>query len=148
MGDKVQVKTTVRPGKWKWLPGLIIKKCGALTYLVRVGNCTRFCRIDHLLTCQADLLEERTIINDAININPALQTKYDEESRKKEIQPIEDLTSGIPSAENIPSTVDSPLQSSGGLSSIIAPEKNVFLCNLSNLFPFERKPTRRLIAEM
>lgn len=33
-GDQVQVKTTIQPGKWKWLPGTVNKVCGPLTYLV------------------------------------------------------------------------------------------------------------------
>jgi hypothetical protein len=59
IGEKVQVKTTVQAGKWKWLPGNIHKVMGPLTYLGRVGNRTRYCHCDHLLSSKADIPQER-----------------------------------------------------------------------------------------
>ncbi|XP_062566349.1 uncharacterized protein K02A2.6-like [Saccostrea cucullata] len=62
-GEKVQVKTIIQAGKWKWMPGYIHKVMGPLTYLVKVGNRTRYCHCDHLLSCKADLPQEKPNIN-------------------------------------------------------------------------------------
>lgn len=55
--DQVQVKTTVPGQKWKWVSGVIHRRLGPLTYLVRVGKRIRYCHADHLLTSSAILLE-------------------------------------------------------------------------------------------
>lgn len=54
--DQVQVKTTVSGQKWKWVSGVIHRRLGPLTYLVRVGKRIRYCHADHLLTSSAILL--------------------------------------------------------------------------------------------
>lgn len=55
--DQVQVKTTVPGQKWKWVSGVIHRRLGPLTYLVRVGKRIRYCHADHPLTSSAILLE-------------------------------------------------------------------------------------------
>ncbi|XP_062589262.1 uncharacterized protein K02A2.6-like [Saccostrea cucullata] len=56
-GEQVQVKTTIPGQKWKWISGVIHRKLGPLTYLVRVGKRIRYCHVDHLLASYATMLE-------------------------------------------------------------------------------------------
>ncbi|XP_062594180.1 uncharacterized protein K02A2.6-like [Saccostrea cucullata] len=56
-GEQVQVKTTIPGQKWKWISGVIHRKLGPLTYLVRVGKRIRYCHVDHLLASSATMLE-------------------------------------------------------------------------------------------
>lgn len=55
--DQVQVKTTVPGQKWKSVSGVIRRRLGPLTYLVRVGKRIQYCHADHLLPSSATLLE-------------------------------------------------------------------------------------------
>lgn len=48
-GDRVAVKTHTSVGKWQWIPGIIHKVLGKLTYLVKCGSKIRYCHIDHLV---------------------------------------------------------------------------------------------------
>ncbi|XP_062614634.1 uncharacterized protein K02A2.6-like [Saccostrea cucullata] len=56
-GEQVQVKTTIPGQKWKGISGVIHRKLGPLTYLVRVGKGIRYCHVDHLLASSATMLE-------------------------------------------------------------------------------------------
>ncbi|KAM7308120.1 uncharacterized protein ISCGN_011754 [Ixodes scapularis] len=46
-GERVIVQG-LRPGEAKWLPGVIEKRCSAVTYIVRVGRGTRFVHAENL----------------------------------------------------------------------------------------------------
>ena len=46
--DSVNVQNT-RGGVEKWVPGIVMRRLGPLTYLVRVGRQLRYVHIDHLL---------------------------------------------------------------------------------------------------
>lgn len=54
-GQKVLVKT-VRNEKVSWIPGIILEKRGAQTYLVGIQHQSRFCHADHLRS--ANLVDE------------------------------------------------------------------------------------------
>ena len=49
--DTVSVRNH-RGGVEKWLPGIVIRRLGPLTYLVRVGRQLRYVHIDHILQTQ------------------------------------------------------------------------------------------------
>ena len=46
--DSVNVRNT-RGGVEKWVPGIVMRRLGLLTYMVRVGRQLRYVHIDHLL---------------------------------------------------------------------------------------------------
>lgn len=56
--DQAQVKTTIPGQKWKWVLGVIHRRLGPLTYLLRLGKRIRYCHTDRLLASSAILLEQ------------------------------------------------------------------------------------------
>ena len=50
-----------RGGKEKWVPGVMVKKLGTLTFLVKVGERVRYVHADHVLpTGEVDEMMEKT----------------------------------------------------------------------------------------
>ena len=53
-GGGVLFKATLIAGKkWRWIPDIISKVKGTLTYLVKVDNKIRFCHVDHPIETRA-----------------------------------------------------------------------------------------------
>ncbi|KAH3819830.1 hypothetical protein DPMN_121573 [Dreissena polymorpha] len=48
-GDLAAVKTNTTVGKWHWIPGVIHKVLGKVTYLVKCSGKIRYCHADHLI---------------------------------------------------------------------------------------------------
>ena len=94
------VKTTLKgEKKWKWLPGLIQKVKGPLTYLVKIDNRIRYCHLDHLIKDHSEMKSQDQL--------PILDSYP---------QPEKNLGSSIPKAQishqssepNFPSNMPSP----------------------------------------
>jgi hypothetical protein len=53
LGDSVRVRSS-RVGEEKWMLGVVIKICGPLTYVVKVGSTRRYVHVDHLIAAHSD----------------------------------------------------------------------------------------------
>lgn len=141
-GDQVQVKTTIQPGKWKWLPGTVNKVCGPLTYLVQVGNRKRFCHLDHLLACNAKLPQVLPPLSDFSLKEPTRPiVDLPEEVDLPNAEPSKEAGSSPPSSQTskTPSTTSRVMSSRAANQSMSIPSPRPVR---------ERKPVRRLIEEI
>ena len=109
-GDKVLVKTTLLGGKkWKWMPGIIVRVKGPLTYLVKVGLKTRYCHVDHLIDTLADIPTEQEQFDTDIRVpqpTPPVVTPADPlpSEQEKDLSPDKTIDSKKPNENVVPNT--------------------------------------------
>ena len=82
-------------GKKTWLPGKIIRQKGPVTYLVLVGNQSRFCHVDHLLKTgikATSVIEEEDEISDLPNSNQRDERGESPDMSRSESDAVQDET--------------------------------------------------------
>lgn len=124
------------------LPGTVDNMCGPLTYLVQVGNCKRFCHIDHLQACNSNLLQSLSPLRDFSLKKPIRPTvDLPEEANRPDVEPSKEAGSAPPFRE----TAKTQSTTNPATSSEVANQPT----NVSSPRPVsERKLVRRLIEEM
>ena len=133
-----------RDSKERWIPGVIVKKKGPLTYLVKCGQRIRLVHIEHLLSSEIppkEIAEELPVIPDVL---PPVEL---EKTRDERVIENRDL----PSKENpekVELEIESEVQKSPEVREAKTPDENLPAKTPERRYPARiRRPPKRLGLE-